>query len=145
MSDISDLDNQIIEKLILDTHILIWYLEGVELSEQQIELIENQRSNNQLYISAISIWEISMLINKKKIAISISLNEWLHKVQNIPSLNIIDLSIPILIESCNLPDLEHKDPADRMIIASTRAVNGYLMTLDKKILQYANEGYLKII
>ena len=145
MSDISDLDNQIIEKLILDTHILIWYLEGVELSEQQIELIENQRSNNQLYISAISIWEISMLINNKKIAISISLNEWLHKVQNIPSLNIIDLSIPILIESCNLPDLEHKDPADRMIIASTRAVNGYLMTLDKKILQYANEGYLKII
>ena len=99
MSSISDLNNQIIEKLVLDTHILIWYSEGVELSQQQIELIENQRSNNQLYISVISIWEISMLINKKKIAISISLNEWLHKVQNIPSLNIIDLSLPILTES----------------------------------------------
>lgn len=86
-----------------------------------------------------------MLIKKKKIAISISVNEWLSKVQNIPGLEVIDLFIAILIESCNLPDLEHKDPADRMIISSTRGINGHLMTLDSKIIEYANDGYLKVI
>lgn len=58
MSDMSDGNNYGIEKLVLDTHILIWYLEGIELSLPQIKLIETQRSLNQLYISAISIWEI---------------------------------------------------------------------------------------
>ena len=128
----------------MDTHILIWYLEGIELSQQQVQIIESQRNLNQLYISAISIWEVSMLINKKKAAISIPINEWLNKVLSIPGLNIIDLSLTILVESCNLPDFDHKDPADRMIIASTREIDGYLLTFNKRILEYANNGYLKL-
>ena len=119
MNNTSTSTLQKIEKLVMDTHILIWYLEGIELSQQQVQIIESQRNLNQLYISAISIWEVSMLINKKKAAISIPINEWLNKVLSIPGLNIIDLSLTVLVESCNLPDFDHKDPADRMIIAST--------------------------
>jgi len=51
MTDI-EASNQ--EGLILDTHILIWYVEGIKLSEAQIELIEKIRAKNKLYISAIS-------------------------------------------------------------------------------------------
>ena len=144
MNNTSTSTLQKIEKVVMDTHILIWYLEGIELSQQQVQIIESQRNLNQLYISAISIWEVSMLINKKKAAISIPINEWLNKVLSIPGLNIIDLSLTILVESCNLPDFDHKDPADRMIIASTREIDGYLLTFDKRILEYANNGYLKL-
>ena len=144
MNNTSTSTLQKIEKLVMDTHILIWYLEGIELSQQQVQIIESQRNLNQLYISAISIWEVSMLINKKKAAISIPINEWLNKVLSIPGLNIIDLSLTVLVESCNLPDFDHKDPADRMIIASTREIDGYLLTFDKRILEYANNGYLKL-
>jgi len=144
MNNTSTSTLQKIEKLVMDTHILIWYLEGIELSQQQVQIIESQRNLNQLYISAISIWEVSMLINKKKAAISIPINEWLNKVLSIPGLNIIDLSLTILVESCNLPDFDHKDPADRMIIASTREIAGHLLTFDKRILEYANNGYLKL-
>ena len=70
MNNTSTSTLQKIEKLVIDTHILIWYLEGIELSQQQVQIIENQRNLSQLYISAISIWEVSMLINKKKAAIS---------------------------------------------------------------------------
>ena len=144
MNNTSTSTLQKIEKVVMDTHILIWYLEGIELSQQQVQIIESQRNLNQLYISAISIWEVSMLINKKKAAISIPINEWLNKVLSIPGLNIIDLSLTVLVESCNLPDFDHKDPADRMIIASTREIDGYLLTFDKRILEYANNGYLKL-
>ncbi|KJV81107.1 PIN domain protein [Rickettsia hoogstraalii str. RCCE3] len=131
--------------LILDTHILIWYAEGIKLSKHQIELIEKAREHNMLYISAISIWEVAMLENKGKIVLSISLNDWINKLLSIPGLNLIDLSVSVLIESCFLPNYEHKDPADRFIIASTRNNNSYLFTCDQKIIEYANLGYLKII
>lgn len=142
MTDI-EASNQ--EGLILDTHILIWYVEGIKLSEAQIELIEKIRAKNKLYISAISIWEIVMLENKGKIAFSFNLNDWIDKLLSIPGLNLIDLSVSILIQSCLLPHYEYKDPADRFIIATARDTNVCLLTFDQKIIEYANSGYLKII
>lgn len=134
-----------IEKLTLDTHVLIWYSEGINLSESAARLIEQARKTGNLYISAISIWEIAMLVNKDKIALSISLDEWVNKLLETPGLNLIDLSVPVLIQSCELPKYEHKDPADRLIIASVRSINSHLMTFDQKIIDYADRGYIKVI
>ncbi|WP_425361612.1 type II toxin-antitoxin system VapC family toxin [Candidatus Tisiphia endosymbiont of Ceraclea dissimilis] len=134
-----------IEKLTLDTHVLIWYSEGTNLSKEQVNIIEQVRKAGNLYISAISIWEIAMLVNKDKIALSISLDEWIDKLLSTPGLNLIDLSISILTQSCVLPKYEYKDPADRLIIASVRYINSHLMTFDQKVIGYADNGYLKVI
>lgn len=134
-----------LEKLTLDTHVLLWYTEGMKLTQNQINLIEKAREKGCLYISAISIWEITMLASKNKIAFAISLNEWIDKILSTPGLNLIDLSIPILVQSCELLHYPHKDPADRLIISSSRHINSYLMTFDQKIIDYAAEGYLKIV
>jgi PIN domain nuclease of toxin-antitoxin system len=133
------------KQLILDTHVLIWYMEGIKLSNKQVTLIDKIREENNLYVSAISIWEISMLAKKDKIAFSISLTEWIDNVLSMPGLNLIDLSVAILTESCDLPNYKHKDPADRLIIASNRSINAYLMTFDQKIIDYANQGYIRIV
>ncbi|KDO03077.1 type II toxin-antitoxin system VapC family toxin [Rickettsia tamurae] len=132
------------EGLILDTHILIWYVEGIRLSEAQINLIEKIREKNKLYISAISIWEIVMLENKGKIAFSIELNDWIDKLLFIRGLNLIDLSVSILIQSClylimniKTRKIMYTNYNIRFIIAATR--------FDQKIIEYANLGYLKII
>lgn len=134
-----------IEKLTLDTHVLIWYIEGIRLTQNQINVIENARRKGCLYISTISIWEIAMLANKDKIAFAISLNEWIDQVLITPGLNLIDLTIPILTQSCELLHYPHKDPADRLIITSSRYINSHLMTFDQKIIDYAAAGYLKIV
>jgi PIN domain nuclease of toxin-antitoxin system len=55
--------------------VLIWYTEGIKLTESQINLIETDRKKGCLYISAISIWEVTMLVSKDKIAFSIGLNQ----------------------------------------------------------------------
>ena len=132
------------EKLILDTHVLIWYLEGINLKDQQVKLIEAAKLSNNLYLSAISIWEIAMLVSKEKIILSIPLKDWIEKLQEIGGLKILDLSLAILIESCNLPHYSHKDPVDRMIIASAREIEAKLVTFDEKIKDYGTKGYLKI-
>lgn len=134
-----------LDKLTLDTHILIWYTEGIKLTTAQVNLIDQARSQSLLYISAISLWEIAMLAQKDKIAFAISLDEWIENVLSTPGLNLIDLNVPILVESCNLPNFEHKDPADRLIISSARSINSRLMTFDQKITDYAANGYLKIV
>ena len=133
------------EKIILDTHILIWYLEGIELKEKYVNIIDKARNSNSLYISAISIWEIAMLANKNKIALSVNLNSWIDKLLSLPGINLVDLSTDILLESCALPHYSHKDPADRMIISSTRAIDACLISFDQKIIDYANKGYLKVL
>jgi PIN domain nuclease of toxin-antitoxin system len=132
------------DKLTIDTHILIWYVEGIILSEAQINLIETARKNNLLHISSISVWEIIMLARKAKITLSINLNTWIDKMLAIPGLNLIELSVPVMLQACELPNYEHKDPADRFIIASARLINSYLMTADQKIIDYANQGHLKL-
>ena len=155
--EIKDLENQIptiknyndsgrlISKLVLDTHVLIWYLEGINLTQEHIGLVDTAKQNNDLYISAISIWEIAMLSSKAKIILSIGLNEWVEKVLKIQGLNLLELSIPILMESTLLPNYEHKDPADRMIISTCRFTDSHLITFDQIIIDYANKGYLKVI
>jgi len=132
------------QRLVLDTHILIWYAEGTKLTEEHIDLIEKSRTARQLYISAISIWEIAMLASKGRIVINIPIKEWVERVVANLDINLIDLSPDILIESSLLPNYEHRDPADRMIIASVRSTNSQLMTFDQKIIDYANIGYLKL-
>lgn len=143
MNNLDNLLERKIDKLLLDTHVLIWYLEGIKLSDDQVKEIEKARNNNELYISAISIWEISLLVAKEKIVLSISINEWLSRVRLIRGLKILDLSLDILVESCNLMHYTHKDPADRMIISSARDINAHLLTYDEKILDYSSKGYLR--
>ncbi|MGV2431989.1 MAG UNVERIFIED_CONTAM: type II toxin-antitoxin system VapC family toxin [Rickettsiaceae bacterium] len=133
------------EKLTLDTHVLIWYMEGIKLSQNQVHLIDKAKENNNLFVSAISIWEVAMLANKGKVAFSIGVSEWIEKALSIPGLNLVDLSAFILIESTSLPNYEHKDPADRMIISTCRSNGSHLMTFDQKIIDYSNNGYLKIV
>ena len=134
-----------LEKLTLDTHVLIWYTEGSNLSESEVNLIETARKKGCLYISAISIWEVAMLVSKDKIAFSIGLDQWIHQLLSTPGLKVIDLTPSILVQSCDLPIYPHKDPADRLIISSSRAINSYLMTADHRTIKYANQGYLKVI
>ena len=132
--------------VLLDTHILIWYVEGDNhLKKQHLDIIEKARQQNKLYISAISIWEITMLSEKERIVLSVTLSEWIDKALSTEGLNIIDLSTNILIESCQLPHYPHKDPADRMIIATARHLSISLMTFDNKMIEYADKGYLTII
>ena len=145
MNNIINMQDDNIDLLTIDTHIIIWYLEGIKLTEAQINIIDKARSEKNLYISAISVWEIAMLASKGRIALSIELNEWIGKLLTLPGINLINLTPSVLIESTKLPSYQHNDPADRMIIASVRSINSHLMTHDQNLISYGQQGYIKIV
>jgi PIN domain nuclease of toxin-antitoxin system len=134
-----------IDMITLDTHILIWYVEGINLMDDSVKLIDEVRAKGNLYISAMTVWEIALLCNKGRITLSLPLSSWLDKIISMDGLSVIDLSLDILIASCSLFNYQYRDPADRMIIASAQSIDSYLMTHDNKILEYAKGGYLKTL
>ncbi|GHU29110.1 hypothetical protein FACS1894152_7350 [Bacilli bacterium] len=112
------------------------------MNKQNLDRIETTvNSMGEICLSAISIWEIAMLEKKKRIILAAPIGEWLEEAVDASSVNIIGLSPHILVDSCNLPGEFHSDPADRMIVSTSRINNIPLITQDEKILKYIDSGF----
>lgn len=121
--------------ILLDTHVWWWSLtETKYLSDHAMEMI---RKNNHRSIASISIWELAMMAQKKRIEIKVPVSKWLSKALNETGIEVIELSPEIAVEACRLPGDFQKDPADRIIVATARVHNCPLVTKDKKILDYS--------
>ncbi|MGL5879881.1 MAG: type II toxin-antitoxin system VapC family toxin [Xenococcaceae cyanobacterium] len=129
--------------ILLDTHTWIWLFQGSkELSQDIITPIDRAGSKGKVFISAISIWELSMLVAKGRITLSKPIHQWVEKSLSQPGVNLVPLSPEISIESSFLPGEFHGDPADRIIIATARINDLNLFTRDRKIIDYGSEGYI---
>ena len=122
--------------ILLDTHIWLWYLTGDKRLKQNIsKIIDRSKRKNEAYISSISIWEVCKLNEKGKIKFSLPLRTWI-KAAITKGILVHELSIDIYLESCCLPGTFHGDPADQMIVATSRIMNSKLITYDDKIINY---------
>jgi PIN domain nuclease of toxin-antitoxin system len=130
--------------LLLDTHALIWLLDGNErLGGKARALIAQAARAHSLYVSAITPWEIAMLVSKERLAFTQEVGVWLRTALNMPGIQMVPLSVDISVASTQLPGDFHADPADRIIVASARQMGATLVTADKLILAYSKAGHLK--
>jgi PIN domain nuclease of toxin-antitoxin system len=122
--------------ILLDTHIWIWWVNDNEerLTSRQRELIQQHQSQG-LGVSIISRWEIAKAVEKQKLGLSCGVHEWLNLALAYPGVRLIDLTVPIVIESTQLVGF-HRDPGDQMIVATARVCKYPLLTADQKILEY---------
>lgn len=132
--------------ILLDTHVLLWtLLLPEEISTQNKTIISKALDSNQLYISSITLWEIAMLKQKKRINVFTPIHDFLASISQINGLIIQEISPEIAAESTLLVDDFHGDPADRIIAASALVQGASLMTRDKQIIHWAKKGNLKFI
>jgi len=123
--------------IVLDTHALIWWVNGsTGLSSAALGHIEDARQQAQLFASSISAWEVAMLLSRGRLAFSIGIFEWLHLVEQIEGLRFIPVDNDIAIKSTLLPGEFHKDPADRMIVATAQHIGATIISVDEKIRDY---------
>lgn len=97
-----------------------------------------------LLISSISLWEIAMLVHKKKISVFGRVVDFLTEIENIEGIQIIQIDSKIAAESVTLADNFHGDPVDRIIVATTKVYSAHLITRDQEIIQWAKNGTIKI-
>ena len=121
-------------------------MEGLksELSDATVRGIEEAGSRGELALAAISVWELGMLEARGRITLSRSIDEWVRAALTAPGLRLVDLTPEAAVESTRLPGDPHGDPADRMIIATTRVLGGTLVTCDEQILAYGASGHLGV-
>jgi PIN domain nuclease of toxin-antitoxin system len=118
-------------KILLDTHIWLWYLLGnPSLSETFIKAIEDE--TNQLYLSPISIWEALLLGEKKRVILEPSPEQWIRDSLQQLELMEAPFSNEIAILSRQI-DLPHQDPADRFIAATAVHYGLILATVDQNL------------
>jgi PIN domain nuclease of toxin-antitoxin system len=132
--------------LLLDTHVWLWYAEGIpgRLSADSLMEIENARRERCLYVSAISLWEIGLLVAKGRIGLSQPLSDRARRARALPGLSLRPLDADIALESTQLPGELPGDPADRFLIATARLEGFDLVTADGEIPAYACEGHVRV-
>ena len=122
--------------IILDTHIFVWLNQNdPRLTNHQSQVIEREREHG-LGISTISLIEIARLVSAKRIILPLRIQEWFEIALSQEGIILISITPEIAVEAQNLPDNFHKDPADRIIVATARIFDIPVVTVDKKILDY---------
>lgn len=122
--------------LLLDTHVWFWSLtEPFNLSKAALDLIQTTETDRRA-IASISIWEFAMMVARGRIEVKMTAEQWLDYAITKTGLRVLELTPKVAIESCELPGDFHKDPADRIIVATARVNGATLVTKDKKILDY---------
>lgn len=125
--------------IVLDTHVLVWWVNGDHaLSKKARAAINHELNQGQIIVSAISAWEIAMLVEREKLVLSMDVTTWLGKVAEIECVHFYPVDVEIATKSTELPGDFHKDPADRMIVATARKLAAALVTKDEKIRSYAH-------
>lgn len=134
------------EKLVLDTHVWIWLMEGDSSLKGPVRRrIEASSRDGKLLISAISVWEVGMLEMKGRITLAEDCAAWVSGALSAPGVSLMPLSPEIALASSRLPRGFHGDPADRIITASARSCGGTLVTADRAILSYAEAGHVRAL
>ncbi len=119
--------------IFLDTFALLWNaFEKESLSQIAKRKIEE---SDGLMISSISIWEIGIKIKKGKLEIPMTLEDFTGRLHDSDDFRILAVDETIWIDSLNL-DWDHRDPADRVIVAGSKARNMELITSDKAIIDF---------
>lgn len=133
--------------LLLDTHVWVWYVENeAKRFSRRIEpLVEGAVHRGDVVVSAISVWEIAVLEAARRLELSVDIRAWVGRALAFPGVRLKTLSPSIAIESTRLPGPLHRDPADRILIATARLLGAALVTCDERILAYAKKGHLRVI
>ena len=117
---------------LLDTHTWIWWVDAPEkLSEAAREEIDKAITENALYISSMSVWELAMLVHKGRLQLKLSVSDWVSHTEALPYVNFIPVNNRIAANSVML-DL-HPDPADRIIVATALYLGTNIISKDDKI------------
>jgi PIN domain nuclease of toxin-antitoxin system len=120
--------------VLLDTHVWLWWLLGSErIAKKERQALDRLASRGALSIAAVSLWEAQMLHEKSRLSLDRPFDIWLREAAAADVVQVMPLDIEVVIELDNLSRSFHGDPADRLIVSTSRAHKFPLATHDAAI------------
>ncbi len=122
------------EIILLDTHIWVWWVneEHHKLSATQIEIIEQ---SERVAISVVSCFEVAQIVKKGRLIFPLPTREWIEKALTPAGIEALPLSPEISCQAVDLTEI-HKDPFDRLIIATALNYQCRLISVDGNFPSY---------
>jgi len=128
--------------IVLDTHIWIWSVQkDNRLTQQHDQWLQQYRLEG-LGVSVFSCWEVAKLVEKKRLVLPESIDQWLNTALAYPGVQLLDLTLPVVVKATQLAGF-HNDPADQIIVATAQVHDCPLLTVDAKIVNYPHVQILK--
>ena len=122
---------------LLDTHAWVWWVTADKrLSKRAATTIRRALASGDLWISMISAWEVAKKVERGQLTLDRPIERWLDEAISPQGVGVWEMTRPILVESCALPQPFHGDPADQIIVATARVHGAIVVTKDERIQEY---------
>lgn len=123
---------------LLDTHAWVWLVaEPKRLSTRARRHIDTEMHSGALLVSSMSVWEVAMLNERGRLALTIGVEDWVAHCEALPFLSFVPVSNRIALESVRLTEFPSLDPANRIMVATALGVGATLVTADRRIHSYS--------
>jgi PIN domain nuclease of toxin-antitoxin system len=123
--------------IVLDTHAWVWWVSDPdELSRRARKAIEEAAVQDAVFISSISVLEVALLVTRKRLDLSMDLEDWIRRAEAIPHCSFVPVDNGIALQAIILRDYGHPDPIDRVIMATAMSLGKSLVTKDRRIRSY---------
>jgi PIN domain nuclease of toxin-antitoxin system len=134
------------DPLLLDTHVWIWLVRGEgRIPKDILELMLMAAGAGSMFLSVMSIWELSLLDAKRRISLNMPCLSWVHTALDRSRAQTVPLTPEVAVSCHQLPGELHGDPIDRILVATARLEGLTLVTRDRAILDYAARGHVRAL
>ncbi len=122
--------------ILLDTHVWIWWVNAAPDLPQSARRLLMTTPPGEMAISLISCWEVAKLAENNRLNLDRPVQDWLLDAIAKSGVQVVALTIDILVASTRLPQPFHRDPADQIVVATSRLLGIPLLTQDRQLLAY---------
>lgn len=117
---------------LLDTHAWIWWVHGdPRLGRSTLAALDALPAATRPAISSISLWEVATLVELGRLVLPQPLERWFEAAADARTVQILPITPAVAAEVARLPPSFHRDPADRLILATSRVLGYPLVTRDR--------------
>ncbi len=131
--------------LLLDTCTLIFLTERARIAAAAVDALRAAKEEGTTFISPISAWEVGMLVSRGRLQLLIRPERWFANLFDAPGVQLAPLTADMLIASSYLPGKPPKDPTDRILAATARELGAVLITRDRALLRYGDQGHVAVL
>jgi len=124
--------------ILVDTHALVWWVADPKRipAKARRALDSAVKARESIAVSSISIWEIALLVARKRLEFTIDVESWITSVEALPFFTVVPVDNRIAVRSVRLDGFPHRDPTDRIIVATALGLGATLVTGDARLRGY---------
>jgi PIN domain nuclease of toxin-antitoxin system len=123
-----------VSRPLLDTHAWVWWICGdSRLTPRERETLDNLPPSERPVLAEISLWEVAMLVERGRLELDMDLERWLAVASAPATVELARITPAVAAEVARLPEKFHRDPADRLIVATARVRKLRVLTRDRNI------------